>query len=173
MSNYKYEVKPEIKTLLQSPPYAFLKDNQHLDKNIVFLTYGGSYAYGTNIPGSDIDIRGCAHNSKEEILLGRDFEQVVNVDTDTTVYSIKKLFYLFANANPNTIEMLGCRPQDYIYMTDIGRLILDNKDIFAYCYTQLTDVEQELNGIYYYDRTEKFDAQRLYKINTKVAAIEK
>lgn len=130
MSNYKYEVKPEIKTLLQSPPYAFLKDNPHLDKNIVFLTYGGSYAYGTNIPGSDIDIRGCAHNSKEEILLGRDFEQVVNVDTDTTVYSIKKLFYLFANANPNTIEMLGCRPQDYIYMTDIGRLILDSKDIF-------------------------------------------
>ena len=33
--------------------------------------------------------------------------------------------------------------------------------------------EQELNGIYNYDRTEKFDAERLYKINTKVAAIEK
>jgi hypothetical protein len=45
--------------------------------------------------------------------------------------------------------------------------------MLGFCYTQLTDVEQELNGIYYYDRTEKFDAQRLYKINTKVAAIEK
>lgn len=130
MSNYKYEIKPDIKALLKSSPYAFLKEDVRLGNNIVFLTYGGSYAYGTNIPGSDIDIRGCAHNSKEEILLGRDFEQVVNVDTDTTVYSIKKLFYLFANANPNTIEMLGCRPQDYIYMTDIGQLILDNKEIF-------------------------------------------
>ena len=43
----------------------------------------------------------------------------------------------------------------------------------GFCYTQLTDVEQELNGIYNYDRSEKFDAERLYKINTKVAAIEK
>ena len=103
MSNYKYEERPDIYALLKTPPYAFLKEDPHLNKNIVFLTFGGSHAYGTNIPGSDVDIRGCAHNSKSEILLGRDFEQVVDVDTDTTVYSIKKLFYLFANANPNTI----------------------------------------------------------------------
>ena len=51
--------------------------------------------------------------------------------------------------------------------------LIDNPKMLGFCYTQLTDVEQELNGIYYYDRTEKFDAQRLYKINTKVAAIEK
>lgn len=51
--------------------------------------------------------------------------------------------------------------------------LLDNPKMLGFCYTQLTDVEQELNGIYHYDRTEKFDAERLYKINTKVAAIEK
>lgn len=51
--------------------------------------------------------------------------------------------------------------------------LIDNPKMLGFCYTQLTDVEQELNGIYNYDRTEKFDAQRLYKINTKVAAIEK
>ncbi len=51
--------------------------------------------------------------------------------------------------------------------------LIDNPKMLGFCYTQLTDVEQELNGIYYYDRTEKFDAERLYKINTKVAAIEK
>jgi hypothetical protein len=45
--------------------------------------------------------------------------------------------------------------------------------MLGFCYTQLTDVEQELNGIYAYDRSEKFDSERLYKINTKVAAIEK
>ncbi|MBI4977742.1 MAG: beta-glucuronidase [Spirochaetes bacterium] len=33
--------------------------------------------------------------------------------------------------------------------------------IVGYCYTQLTDVEQEQNGIYNYDRTEKFDMKKI------------
>ena len=36
--------------------------------------------------------------------------------------------------------------------------------ISGFCYTQLTDVEQEQNGIYTYDRQEKFDAARLKAI---------
>ena len=50
--------------------------------------------------------------------------------------------------------------------------LIDNPKMIGFCYTQLTDVEQELNGIYRYDRSEKFDAEILYKINTKKAAIE-
>lgn len=34
----------------------------------------------------------------------------------------------------------------------------------GFCYTQLTDVEQEKNGIYYYDRTPKFDMKRIKSI---------
>ncbi len=51
--------------------------------------------------------------------------------------------------------------------------VIDNPKMIGFCYTQLTDVEQELNGIYRYDRSEKFDSEILYKINTKKAAIEK
>ena len=36
----------------------------------------------------------------------------------------------------------------------------------GYCYTQLTDVEQEQNGIYNFDRTEKFDMQKIRKCFT-------
>lgn len=36
--------------------------------------------------------------------------------------------------------------------------------ISGYCYTQLTDVEQEQNGLYYYDRKPKFDVQKLKEI---------
>lgn len=48
----------------------------------------------------------------------------------------------------------------------------DNPNICGYCYTQLTDVEQEQNGIYRFDRSEKFDLDRINKINTSPAAIE-
>ncbi len=58
----------------------------------------------------------------------------------------------------------------YAGLTDA---LLDNPRMIGFCYTQLTDVEQELNGIYYYDRTEKFDSDILYKINSRKAAIEK
>lgn len=51
--------------------------------------------------------------------------------------------------------------------------ILDNERIFAYCYTQLTDVEQEQNGLMTYDRRFKFAPERFKRIFGKSAAIEK
>jgi hypothetical protein len=49
---------------------------------------------------------------------------------------------------------------------------LDNPSLFGFCYTQLTDVEQERNGLYYYDRRPKFDVARLHAIVARPAAIE-
>lgn len=37
-------------------------------------------------------------------------------------------------------------------------------DAIGYCYTQLTDVEQEHNGLYYYDRSCKFSPEGMKKI---------
>ena len=50
--------------------------------------------------------------------------------------------------------------------------MLENKGISAFCYTQLTDVEQEVNGLYTYDRRPKFDVDVIRAINTQIAAIE-
>jgi len=44
--------------------------------------------------------------------------------------------------------------------------------MFGYCYTQLTDVFQEQNGIYTFDRRAKFDLERIRRIQTRPAAIE-
>lgn len=52
-------------------------------------------------------------------------------------------------------------------------VLLDNPKMCAFCYTQLTDVYQEKNGIYAFNRREKFNAERLRKILTRKAAIEK
>ena len=43
-------------------------------------------------------------------------------------------------------------------------VIFAAKRICGYCYTQLTDVEQEQNGVYYYDRTFKFEPAKFKKI---------
>lgn len=50
--------------------------------------------------------------------------------------------------------------------------LINNTRMLGFCYTQLTDVEQEQNGIYTYDRTPKFDSERLYDIITRKAAAE-
>ena len=54
----------EIKKMIAGPEYEFLRTNEHLGSRIMFLTLGGSHAYGTNIETSDVDIRGCALNSR-------------------------------------------------------------------------------------------------------------
>ena len=54
-------------------------------------------------------------------------------------------------------------------LTDV---LLENKDIFAYCYTQLTDVEQEQNGVLTYDRRFKFAPERYARIFSKKSVIE-
>lgn len=46
--------------------------------------------------------------------------------------------------------------------------ILSLDHIAGYCYTQLTDVEQEQNGIYNYDRSHKFDMARVREIFQRI-----
>lgn len=120
----------QIREMLQSPAYEFLRSNEHLKGKIIFLTLGGSYSYGTNVETSDVDIRGCALNSRSDLLGLSNFEQVVHTGTDTTVYSFNKLVSLLLNCNPNTIEMLGCRPEQYMVCTDIGREMIENRKLF-------------------------------------------
>lgn len=120
----------DFKTLLGTPEYEFLKTNPHLGNNIILLGLGGSYAYGTNVEGSDIDIRGVALNSKADILGTNNFEQVVNNETDTTIYSIRKIISLLSSCNPNTIEILGLKPEHYLYLSPIGKELLEHKKLF-------------------------------------------
>lgn len=60
----------------------------------------------------------------------------------------------------------------YERFTGLTAALLDNPDMFGYCYTQLTDVFQEQNGIYFFDRTPKFDLALLRAAQARPAAIE-
>ncbi len=50
--------------------------------------------------------------------------------------------------------------------------LLDHPAMFGYCYTQLTDVFQEKNGVLTFDRKPKFDLARLRAAQNRPAAIE-
>jgi beta-galactosidase/beta-glucuronidase len=50
--------------------------------------------------------------------------------------------------------------------------LIDDPLMFGYCYTQLTDVYQEQNGIYTFDRRPKFDLDRIRAVQQRPAAIE-
>lgn len=120
----------QIKLKIQSDDYSFLHTNEHLGKNIALLTLGGSHAYGTETDTSDLDIRGMALNRKEEILTNANFEQFLDNPTDTCIYSFNKLIQLLSNCNPNTIEILGCKPEHYLYVSSVGKELLDNAELF-------------------------------------------
>lgn len=120
----------EIRDILKTNQYDFLRNNEHLRSNIILLTTGGSHAYGTNVETSDLDIRGIAKNRECELLGLSNFEVFTNKETDTTVYSLNKIIKLLLNCNPNTIELLGTKDEHIFTVTEEGKMLRDNIGLF-------------------------------------------
>lgn len=149
----------DIKQLLKTESYDFLRTNEHLGNNIMLLTIGGSHAYGTSNANSDIDIRGIATERPQEIIGLSSFEQVVDLNTDTTIYSFKKIVSLLLNMNPNTIEIFGTRDDMIFYINKYGKMLKDNLDLFlsqkvidsfgGYALQQLRRLENALANDHY------------------------
>jgi hypothetical protein len=61
------------------------------------------------------------------------------------------------------------RTEDEFYqrLEEQVNVILSLEHVAGFCYTQIVDVELEKNGIYTYDREEKFDMERIRRIFSK------
>ncbi len=70
-------------------------------------------------------------------------------------------------AAPKTIE------EFYTRYAGLCKAMLDNPNMFGFCYTQLTDIEQEQNGLYFYDRSNKFDMKKIFDATQQPSAFEK
>lgn len=71
---------------------------------------------------------------------------------------------------PTTEEEFAKR---YVGLTTV---LMEHPRVCGFCYTQLTDIEQEQNGLYAYDRSKKFSESvydAIREVNRKKAAIEK
>lgn len=120
----------EIEKILSQEKYNFIKTDAHLGKHVILLGLAGSYAYGTNIETSDIDVRGITLNRKSDLTGLTQYEQYTDDETDTVIYAFNKVVTLFLSCNPNTIELLGLNREHYLYLNDIGQQLLDNKGLF-------------------------------------------
>lgn len=116
--------------LLKSEAYRFIQSDEHLGRYVILLGLAGSYSYGTNNEKSDIDVRGVTLNRKSDLIGLTRFEQYVDTQTDTTIYSFMKMITLLLNCNPNTIELLGLNQEHYLYLHPLGQELIDNAHLF-------------------------------------------
>ena len=71
--------------LLNTKEYEFLHTSPRLGSRIMLLGVSGSYGYGTNREGSDIDFRGVALNLPSDLIGLTSFEQYEDTATDTVI----------------------------------------------------------------------------------------
>lgn len=102
----------------------------------IYKVRHGSFAYGTNVEGSDEDYKGICVKSKE-CYFGflKKFEQhelmaSKNEGVDEVIYSLDKFASLAAEANPNIIEVLFVDESDVLYCNSFGRELLNIRDKF-------------------------------------------
>lgn len=116
--------------ILKNESYRFIQSDEHLGRYVILLGLAGSYSYGTNNESSDIDVRGVTLNRKSDLIGLTGFEQYVDTQTDTTIYSFMKMITLLLSCNPNTIELLGLNPEHYLYLHPLGQELIDNASLF-------------------------------------------
>ena len=119
----------EIKELIKSSEYDFLRNNEHLGDNISIITVGGSHAYGTNTDSSDVDIRGVFLPKVEEVIGFGKYETFTNDDTDTCLYSFRKFVELLYHGNSSALDVIGSKPEYILYLDDVGRQIFLSKSL--------------------------------------------
>lgn len=101
------------------------------DKTI-FLTKAGSQAYGTNVVGSDLDVRGICAAPKNYVLgCFKKFEQCeIKGDPDIAIFELRKFLQLASSANPNIIEFLFTDSSDWLKTTSIFEKLYENRELF-------------------------------------------
>ena len=120
----------DFKALMNTEQYDFLRTNERLGDRIMLLGLGGSYAYGTNNAGSDIDFRGVTLQLSSDLIGLTEFEQYEDDKTDTVIYGFNKLVRLLLECNPNTCEMLGLDEDQYLIKSALGQELIDHTDLF-------------------------------------------
>lgn len=96
----------------------------------VLVGVGGSHAYGLATESSDVDYRGC-FVAPTRAFFGLRFPTETydrHEPNDIALHEVGKMLRLAAAANPTVLEVFFY--SDYAVRTDIGDLLIENRDLF-------------------------------------------
>lgn len=143
-----YRTREDFEELLNSEQYDFLRNKDIFPNGLMMVGLGGSYAYDINKKElkvvmdesgnlieeepSDVDIRGIAFNTRENILFIKDFEieQYEDEATDTTVYFFNRYAKLLYTCNPNILEIMGLPQEKIFFDSYAARFLRENAHHF-------------------------------------------
>lgn len=103
--------------------------------------YSGSLAYGTNLPTSDVDIRGlfCAEPKFIRTPFFNIKEQTLADEEDGKIYELTNFMKLFVEMNPNIIELMFVDEKDiisssdaYAYLRTMAPELMSSKVAFSF-----------------------------------------
>lgn len=111
-----------------------------IEERTILLSPTGSFAYGTNTDTSDRDYKGVCvppidfylglnafneYNSAG----GKNFKNTKD-DIDINIIHINKFVKDAMMGVPNNLEILFVRPEDYVKMTEMGEMLVENRHLF-------------------------------------------
>lgn len=115
---------------------------KEIEDNMILFCKSGSHAYGLNTETSDLDFKGITIAPKRFYITLVEFEQKdkgwaddcppdtkfpeLN-DSDSQVYELRRYLKLIQSQNPNILEMLWQEPEDYIFITPLGQILVDSR----------------------------------------------
>lgn len=117
---------------------------EQVEEGLLFLGKVGSVAYGTNLPGSDVDLKGVCIPPLNYFFGTKFFEQKdswgtetgnipeLDLSQDKVVYSLTKYVQLVQAQNPNILDLLWL-PEDCILRTSdiFDNLVLNRKKLLS------------------------------------------
>lgn len=107
----------------------------------VLTAYRGSHSHGTYLPPEnessvdDVDLMSVVIPPLETYIGlskfgSRDTKEIKDGKWDCVSYELRKFVNLLAKGNPNVIGILWLRDEDYVHLTDAGKRLIQNRDLF-------------------------------------------
>jgi len=107
-------------------------------KDSELVAFRGSIVHGTYRPNShpnsidDIDIMGLFVAPLEHYLghKQKETDDFFEGEWDVVMHELRKAIFLLGGNNPNVLNLLWLRKGDYLHVSELGQLLIDNRDIF-------------------------------------------